>query len=151
MIELNQIILGDCMDVMREIPDKYFDCIIADPPYMIGASSTHSEKAKAGNWSDVMNQSYFYAAWISEGKRILKDTGHLFCFGNWRSAPVIMKGFYDAKMRTEDMIIWDKDWIGPSGKSAYRPIYEIIIHGCVSEKAEISDRSRSNIIKYKWR
>lgn len=28
--------LGDCMDVMREYPDKHFDLAIADPPYGLG-------------------------------------------------------------------------------------------------------------------
>lgn len=26
----------DCMDLMREYPDKYFDVAIVDPPYGIG-------------------------------------------------------------------------------------------------------------------
>lgn len=25
--------LGDCMDVMRKYPDKYFDLAVVDPPY----------------------------------------------------------------------------------------------------------------------
>ena len=32
-IKLNQIILADCMDIMRDIPDKYFELAIVDPPY----------------------------------------------------------------------------------------------------------------------
>jgi len=34
-IQLNQIILADCMDIMRDIPDKYFELAIVDPPYGI--------------------------------------------------------------------------------------------------------------------
>jgi site-specific DNA-methyltransferase (adenine-specific) len=33
--DLNQIILADCMDIMRDIPDKYFELAIVDPPYGI--------------------------------------------------------------------------------------------------------------------
>lgn len=29
----SRAILGDCMDVMREYPDKYFDLAVVDPPY----------------------------------------------------------------------------------------------------------------------
>ncbi len=32
----NKIILADCMDIMKDIPDKYFDLAIVDPPYGIG-------------------------------------------------------------------------------------------------------------------
>jgi len=30
---LNQIICGDCLDVMREMPDKCVDLVLTDPPY----------------------------------------------------------------------------------------------------------------------
>lgn len=31
-----QLVNGDCMDVMRELPDNAFDLAICDPPYGIG-------------------------------------------------------------------------------------------------------------------
>lgn len=34
-MELNRIVLADNMDVMKEIPDKYFELAIVDPPYGI--------------------------------------------------------------------------------------------------------------------
>jgi site-specific DNA-methyltransferase (adenine-specific) len=37
--ELNQIILADCMDIMKDIPDKYFELAIVDPPYGINMDS----------------------------------------------------------------------------------------------------------------
>ena len=30
---LNQIICGDCLEVMRELPDKSVDAVVTDPPY----------------------------------------------------------------------------------------------------------------------
>jgi len=32
-----ELIQGDCMDVMRDIEDNYFDLAVVDPPYGIGA------------------------------------------------------------------------------------------------------------------
>lgn len=29
---VNKIYLGDCLDIMKFIPDKSVDCIITDPP-----------------------------------------------------------------------------------------------------------------------
>ena len=29
----SQAFLGDCLDVMRKYPDKYFDLAVVDPPY----------------------------------------------------------------------------------------------------------------------
>lgn len=36
MFELNQLYNMDCMTAMREIPDKFFELAICDPPYGIG-------------------------------------------------------------------------------------------------------------------
>lgn len=33
MIERNKIYLGDCMDFLREMPDKSVDLVLTDPPY----------------------------------------------------------------------------------------------------------------------
>jgi DNA modification methylase len=32
-MELNTVVVGDCLDVMREIKSGYFDAVITDPPY----------------------------------------------------------------------------------------------------------------------
>lgn len=53
--------LGDCMDVMRKYPDKYFDLAVVDPPYGDGgvtlrdkqkldsaAASTRSKVTRTG-------------------------------------------------------------------------------------------------------
>ena len=42
---------GDCMDLMREFPDKHFDLAIVDPPYGIGASEmVFSKSEKNQQW-----------------------------------------------------------------------------------------------------
>ena len=41
-IELNKIILGNCLDVMQDIPDGSVDAVICDPPYQITACSWDS-------------------------------------------------------------------------------------------------------------
>jgi len=33
---LNSLICGDCMEGLKEIPDKYFDLALTDPPYNLG-------------------------------------------------------------------------------------------------------------------
>jgi site-specific DNA-methyltransferase (adenine-specific) len=38
MFELNKLYNMDCMEGMKEIPDKYFELAIVDPPYGGGCS-----------------------------------------------------------------------------------------------------------------
>lgn len=33
----NKILLGDCLEVMRSMPDKCVDLLLTDPPYGIDA------------------------------------------------------------------------------------------------------------------
>ena len=40
MLELNHLYNIDCMQGMREFPDKYFDLAIVDPPYGINVART---------------------------------------------------------------------------------------------------------------
>ena len=40
---------GDCMDLMRKTPDKYYDLCIVDPPYGIGVSEMNIGARKVKN------------------------------------------------------------------------------------------------------
>ena len=35
----------DCMEAMREFPDKFFDLCVADPPYGINITARHGGEA----------------------------------------------------------------------------------------------------------
>lgn len=39
---------ADCMDVIREMPDKAFDLAIVDPPYGVGGDSIHAGRISKG-------------------------------------------------------------------------------------------------------
>lgn len=36
MIALNKIYAGNCLDILKGWPDKYFDFCFTDPPYNVG-------------------------------------------------------------------------------------------------------------------
>ncbi|HPK52822.1 MAG TPA: DNA methyltransferase [Smithellaceae bacterium] len=66
MLELNQLYLMDCMDGMKQFPDKYFNLAIVDPPYELERFKHGSlridktEKAKNGlKWDIAPTQEYF--------------------------------------------------------------------------------------------
>lgn len=48
MLELNKLYNMDCMDGMKEFPDKYFDLAIVDPPYGGGSSQNGNVERKNG-------------------------------------------------------------------------------------------------------
>lgn len=58
----NTVIHGDCLEVLKRIPDNYFDSLITDPPAGISFMSKNWDDHKGGmlnwiNWfSEVMNE-----------------------------------------------------------------------------------------------
>ena len=45
----------DCMEAMREFPDKYFDLAVVDPPYGIGESSKQGKGVRSDFVFDKRN------------------------------------------------------------------------------------------------
>lgn len=69
MLKLMQ---GDCLELMRDIPDKSVDLILTDPPYNIG-------KAK---WDKIPNYIEWCGKWLKECERLLKDNGSFYFWHN---------------------------------------------------------------------
>lgn len=41
MFELNKIYNEDCLEFMKRVPDKYFDLVLTDPPFVMSFQSNH--------------------------------------------------------------------------------------------------------------
>lgn len=66
--ELNKIYNEDCLQAMKQIPDKYFDLCIVDPPYGIGASTeVFTRKGKqTGKSLAISGLNYKNSTWDKE-------------------------------------------------------------------------------------
>jgi len=89
----NQIINGDCFEVLKDFPDNYFDAVITDPPYM----TTDLTFDKIG---------FNVQLWLSECLRILKNDGYLISFGSIKLLGEISNVFF---------VRWSGFWLKPSG------------------------------------
>jgi tRNA G10 N-methylase Trm11 len=56
-VQINRLIVGDCMEVIREFPDAYFDACITDPPYGVSAYKGDS-KCMALIFPDILPGGY---------------------------------------------------------------------------------------------
>ena len=72
MIETNKIINGDCVEVMKTLPESTIDLVVTSPPYNVGiAYDTHNDEV-------IMNEYWeFTEKWLSEVYRIIKDDGRV--------------------------------------------------------------------------
>jgi len=95
VIPLNQIICGDCIEIMKKIPNESVDMCFADPPFNLGK--------KYGRYKDDKPfQEYleWCKKWLDEMIRVLKPTGSLFVhqiprvlihFGSYLSEKLIFR------------------------------------------------------------
>lgn len=90
---LNEIIHGDCLEVMKDIPDKSVDMILCDLPY----GTTNRNK-----WDVVIS---FDKLW-GQYNRVIKDNGAILLFADEPfTSQLIMSNHKNFKQR----ITWDKD------------------------------------------
>jgi len=70
---INQIILGDSLEVLKEIPDNSVDMVFADPPFNLGKKYN-----KYNDKKDVEEYLEWCKLWLKELVRITKPTGSIF-------------------------------------------------------------------------
>jgi site-specific DNA-methyltransferase (adenine-specific) len=92
MLELNRLYNMDCMEGMKQFPDKYFELAIVDPPYGIGISSNPVRQAhEKKKWDNATPSDIYFAELFRVSKK------QIIWGGNYFNLPPC-KGF----------IVWDK-------------------------------------------
>jgi site-specific DNA-methyltransferase (adenine-specific) len=91
---INQIIHGDCFDVLKNIPDSSIDLILTDPPYGLSFMGK--------DWDHGVPGVQF---WI-EALRVAKPGAHLFAFGGTRTFHRLAVAIEDAGWEIRDTIMW---------------------------------------------
>ena len=64
---------GDCLELMKNIPDKSVDMVLCDPPYGIGYQS--ARKPKEQRFSKIINDEKPFVNFIEQLPRIIKPNG----------------------------------------------------------------------------
>jgi site-specific DNA-methyltransferase (adenine-specific) len=108
---LNQIIEGDCLEVMKEIPDKSVDLVVTDPPYNIS-------KAEWDKWKRKEDYIEWMGQIFKECERLLKDNGSFYFFHNdMMQIKNLMQWLEDnTKFIFKQFIVWNKRFEGASNK-----------------------------------
>lgn len=100
---------GDCLDVLRELPDNSVDAVITDPPYGIafmGKAWDQPGEFGSQRKNGTLNFQRWCTAWASECLRILKPGGHVLAFGGSRTWHRLASGIEDAGFELRDSIAW---------------------------------------------
>ena len=106
---LNKVIRGDCLEVMKKLPDKCVDLVLTDPPYYkIMEKDCKWEKIAWDNWRDTIQD---WVIWLEqivvEIKRILKTNWSFFIFWDDKNT-AYMQVMIDKYFNIENNIVWYK-------------------------------------------
>ena len=130
MIDLRH---GDCLELVKDIPDKSVDLLLTDPPYLHikgGCKSKGLNKGVRDTKSKVVsNMSDFGEKEINEFLDIVKPKMKIFnayIFCSKLQIPYYLNWALKNKCQF-DVLIWDKDFTGIISRKFFAPNIEYII------------------------
>lgn len=141
MLPINEIIKGDCLKVLVDMPDDSVDAVITDPPYSSGGFTrgdrTDSPREKyqkdgtvktyptfTGDNRDSRSWGFWCSMWISECVRLLKDGGYFLMFTDWRQLPTATDAIQAGGIVWRGIVVWDKT---PSSRAPHKGYFR---HQC---------------------
>lgn len=93
-IPVNQVIQGNCLEVLKSLPEKCIDLIFADPPYNLqlrnellrpNQTLVDGVNDKWDQFEGFTQYDTFTRNWLSECRRVLKDEGSIWVIGSYHN------------------------------------------------------------------
>lgn len=144
MIKLMQ---GDCLELMKNIPDCSVDMILTDPPY--GMDLTPQRKTSKFNGLKIENDNNldWTDMFFKQCYRVLpkKDCAAFF-FCSYHSVGAFIQSGKKAGFDVKNLLVWNKDWFGMGNN--WRPNFELILV-LTKGKFKTKSNNKSNILTYR--
>lgn len=120
------IVRGEGMAVLRELPERYVDAIVTDPPYSSGGMYRADRQADpvmkytrsgyggadlatfAGDNRDQRGYLAWSMLWMSEALRVAKPGAALVVFTDWRQLPITTDAVQAGGWTWRGIIPWHK-------------------------------------------
>lgn len=129
-LALNVVHEGDCLELMREIPDGSVDLVVTDPPYLMNYRS--NRRVKSDRFRHIENDvdsHELISDYIKECHRILKEDTAIYMFCSWHHIE-FFKTEFEKYFKLKNLIVWNKNVHGSGDlKGAYAPKHEFILFG----------------------
>ena len=116
-LKTDVILRGDCIEVLKGLPDKSVDMVFADPPYnlQLGGDLLRPDNSKVDAVDDDWDKfdsfaayDAFTRAWLGECRRVLKDEGSLWVIGSYHNIFRLGSAMQDLGFWVLNDIIWRK-------------------------------------------
>ncbi len=116
-LPLDQVIEGDCVEVLGTLPEQSIDLIFADPPYNLQLQQElwrpNVTKVDAVNdawdrFEDFAAYDAFTRDWLAACRRVLKDTGTLWVIGSYHNIYRVGAILMDLGYWILNEVVWRK-------------------------------------------
>lgn len=105
-----QLYLGDCLEILPQLPKGSVDAVITDPPYFQPASHycpTRNEDAPKRVYADLSILELFFKTFILYAAKITKENGTFYVFCDGQSYHMAFISLY-SHVKHVRPLIWDK-------------------------------------------
>lgn len=145
-LPLGQILPGDCIEAMRQLPTASVDLVFADPPYnlQLGGDLNRPDgshvDAVTDEWDKFSSfKAYddFTRAWLTEAKRVLKPDGALWVIGSYHNIFRVGAMMQDMGFWLLNDIVWRKTNPMPNFRGTrFTNAHETLLWASTGEKAK---------------
>lgn len=149
-----EIIQGDCLEVMRGFPEETYDCVITDPPYSgLNAKSRGEGRFSQGEhhieFDDMSERAFllFIKPVFLELYRVLRVGGHLYCFTDWKQLRNMADCIELASFKIVNIICWDKGHFGTGAGYRSQSEYVLVFSKGIPDTFNL--RNIGNVIREK--
>ncbi|MEQ1714168.1 MAG: site-specific DNA-methyltransferase, partial [Hyphomicrobium sp.] len=113
----DRIVLGDCLEELRRLPDGSVDLVFADPPYnlqlagdLLRPNDTRVDGVD-NEWDKFASfEAYdkFSRAWLTECRRVLKPDGAIWVIGSYHNIFRLGTAMQDLGYWIQNDVVWRK-------------------------------------------
>ncbi|WP_296477620.1 site-specific DNA-methyltransferase, partial [Roseinatronobacter sp.] len=117
MLPTNEILAGDCIEVMNSLPEGSIDLIFADPPYNLQLKGElhRPDNSRVDAVDDAWDQfdsfkiyDQFTRAWLKAARRLLKPNGAIWVIGSYHNIFRVGTALQDAGFWILNDVVWRK-------------------------------------------
>jgi modification methylase len=114
---VNQILLGDCIEILDSLPAESVDVIFADPPYNLQLSGdlhrpnnsrVDGVEEQWDRFDSFAAYDRFTQAWLTAARRVLKPNGTLWVIGSYHNIYRVGATLQDLSYWILNDIVWIK-------------------------------------------
>jgi len=145
------LVLGDCLERMKEIQDGSVDLVLTDPPYNISKENNFSTMGRAGIDFGEWDKEADLFTYIKDVKRVLHKDGSFIVFNAWKNLGDIAKYAESLGMVTKDVLRLEKSNPMPRNRDRrYITDYELAIWFTNTNAKWVFNRNEPNYQRPKF-